>query len=161
MTEFRLAEIWKEILGTQRVGIKDNFFEIGGHSLKATAMVSKIHKQMSVEVPIREVFTHSTVMELAEYIKDVEQKIYASIQFVQEREYYPLSSAQRRMYILNQFEGTGTSYNMPAVMEVDGDIDKERLEETIKALVDRHETLRTSFELINGEPVQKVHKDRL
>ena len=116
-----MAEIWKEVLGVDRVGITHNFFELGGHSLKATALVSKLHKEMNVEVPLREVFKHATIKELAEYIRGAEQNIYASIPAAHEREYYPLSSAQRRLYILNQMEGSSTSYNMPAVMVVEGD----------------------------------------
>mgnify|MGYP005834128821 CR=1 FL=1 len=157
--ELKLAEIWKDILEVERVGIKDNFFELGGHSLKATALVSKIHKELSVEVPLREIFKHTTIMELGEYIKGAEQNIYTSIEPVGEREYYPLSSAQKRLYILNQLEGGGTSYNMPAVMVVEGAVDRERLENAFKQLVKRHDTLRTSFEIIDGEPVQRVHRD--
>ena len=114
---------------------------------------------MNVEVPLREVFKHATIKELAGYIRGAEQNIYASIPAVQEKEYYPLSSAQRRLYILNQIEGSSTSYNMPAVMVVEGDLDRERFEEAFRALVNRHETLRTSFEMIDGEPVQRVHKE--
>ncbi|MDI5790323.1 condensation domain-containing protein [Bacillus licheniformis] len=72
---------------------------------------------------------------------------------------YPVSSAQRRMYILNQLEEASTSYNVPAVLLLEGELDKERLEDAFRALISRHETLRTSFELIDGEIVQTIHQD--
>ncbi|QUI24145.1 non-ribosomal peptide synthase/polyketide synthase [Vallitalea pronyensis] len=158
-TEERLVEIWQDVLGVGKVGIKDNFFERGGHSLKATSLVSKIHKAFNVEVPLREVFKKPTVKELAIFIKSREESIYASIELVEKKAYYELSSAQRRLYVLNQLEGAQTSYNMPSVMEIEGSLDKDRLEEAFKEVIRRHESLRTSFEVVDGEPVQMVHSE--
>ncbi|MBW7477895.1 hypothetical protein K0T92_24705, partial [Paenibacillus oenotherae] len=73
--------------------------------------------------------------------------------------YYPVSSAQRRMYILNQLEGAQTSYNMPGVYMVEGELDTKRMESALRELIRRHESLRTSFELAEGEPVQRVHAE--
>ncbi|MHB8065926.1 MAG: amino acid adenylation domain-containing protein, partial [Ruminiclostridium sp.] len=158
-TEERLAEIWKETLGIKRVGINDNFFDVGGHSLKAALLVSKIYKEFNVEIPLREVFNNPVIKELAEYIKSSGESTFSPVIPVEKREYYPLSSAQKRIYILNQLEGEGTSYNMPTVMSVEGYVDKDRLEKSFEQLVERHELLRTSFETVNGEPMQQVHSE--
>ncbi|QUI24146.1 amino acid adenylation domain-containing protein [Vallitalea pronyensis] len=158
-TEERLVEIWQDVLGIEKAGIKDNFFELGGHSLKATSLVSKIHKVFNVEVPLREVFKKPTVKELAIFIKSTEESLYASIEPVEKKAYYELSSAQRRLYVLNQLEGAQTSYNMPGVMEIEGSLDKGKLEEAFKEVIRRHESLRTSFEVVDGEPVQMVHSE--
>ncbi|MCK4258971.1 MAG: amino acid adenylation domain-containing protein [Halanaerobiales bacterium] len=157
--EERLAMIWSEILGIQQVGITDNFFELGGHSLKATVMVSRIFKEFNVDLPIREVFKTPTIKELAQYISNADENICASIKKVEECEYYPLSSAQKRMYLLNQFEEMKTGYNMPSVMKVEGDLDKVHFEKVIKELIRRHDAFRTSFEMIAGEVVQRIHAD--
>jgi len=156
--EQQLAEIWQEVLGVERVGMNDNFFELGGHSLKATLLVSKIHKEFNVEIPLREVFKKPVIKDFAQYIKSSERNIYESVVSVDENDYYALSSAQKRLYILSQLEGAGTSYNMPAVVEVEGNLDKDRLERSLEEIIRRHESLRTSFQTVDGEPVQKIYK---
>ena len=156
--EQKLGEIWREILKLKRVGINDHFFNLGGHSLKATSLVSKIHKEFQVELPLREIFINPTIRELAKQIKEAEESIYSSIHPVEEAEYYPLSSAQKRMYLLNKLEDVSTSYNMSGVLTIQGSLEREKFEEVFRSLLERHETLRTSFETIDGEPVQKVHR---
>lgn len=157
--EEALAEIWKEVLDIEIVSIEDDFFERGGHSLKATSLVTKIHKSLSVEVPIKEIFRLRTFREQADFIKGAKVNSYASIKPVGEMDFYKVSSAQKRMYIVNQVEGDSTNYNVPEITLIEGDLDVKRLENAINTMVKRHEILRTSFELIDGEPVQIVHKD--
>ncbi len=157
--EERLTMIWAKILGTQKVGITDNFFELGGHSLKATAMVSSVFKEFNVELPIREVFKTPIVKELALYISKADENIYASIEKIEDRDYYSLSSAQKRLYLLNQLEEIKTSYNMPFIMKVKGDLDKGRFDKVIQELIARHDAFRTSFEMIDGEVVQRIYDD--
>ncbi|MED4404214.1 non-ribosomal peptide synthetase, partial [Metabacillus fastidiosus] len=104
--EETLAVIWQDVLGIERVGITDHFFEMGGHSLKATAMVSRIHKELKVEVPLRQLFQTPTIKGIAEFITSVNESMHVSIRKVEEHDHYPLSSAQRRLYILNKIEGS-------------------------------------------------------
>ncbi len=161
--EEKLVEIWQEVLGVERVGINDNFFELGGHSLKGTVLVSKIYKELNTEISLKEVFKRPIIKELAEYINNSKESIYSSIVPVKlslindVKEYYPLSSAQKRLYILDQLERTGISYNMPALMTVEGKLDKDRVEMVLARIIQRHESLRTSFEILEGEPVQKIN----
>ncbi|MGY0106505.1 amino acid adenylation domain-containing protein [Bacillus velezensis] len=158
VTEMKLCALWEEVLKNGPVGIRDHFFERGGHSLKATALVSRIAKEFGVQVPLQDIFARPTVEELASVIQDLEESPYESIQPAQKQDTYPVSSAQKRMYVLQQLEDGGVGYNMPAVLELTGPLDRGRLEETFRQLVERHESLRTSFETgPDGEPVQRIH----
>ncbi len=157
-TEEKLVDIWREILGVDRIGIHDNFFELGGHSLKATSLTAKIHKELNAEVPLKEIFKAPTIKGISEYIKDSKESIYTSIEPVEEKEYFEMSSAQKRIYTLQQLELLSTGYNMPGVLELEGALDVNKLEGAFNKLIQRHEALRTSFELIEDGLVQKVHK---
>ncbi len=159
LIEETLVRIWSEVLRVEEIGVKHNFFDLGGHSLKAATIVSKIHKELNVDVPLKEIFINPTIKELAACIEEAEENIYYSIKPVEEKEYYPVSSAQRRIYVLNQLEQAGLGYNLPRVLMVNGKMDRQRLEDSLKTLIRRHETLRTSFHSIEGEIVQKVHAD--
>ena len=157
--EKKLAGIWSEVLGIKKeiIGIDANFFELGGHSLKATRLAAKIHKKLGVNVPVSEIFKTPFLRGQAEYIGSMETGIYEEIESVEEREYYPQSSAQKRFFLLDQLENIGTGYHMPAMVGIRGKPDITRIEQSFKTIIQRHESLRTSFHLINDEPVQKIH----
>jgi amino acid adenylation domain-containing protein len=164
--ERELVEIWSEVLSRDavnlKIGIDDSFFELGGHSLKATILISKIHKKLDVIVPLVEVFKRKTIRRLSGYIKDARETKYTDIGLVEKREYYALSSAQKRLYFLQQMNLGSTSYNMTLVLPLDHvgkDIDKEKLEFMLKKLISRHESLRTSFLMMDKEPVQRIHDE--
>ena len=157
-TEEKMQEIWQAVLGIEPIGINDNFFEIGGHSLKAAILLANIHKKFNVVIPIKEIFAFPTIKALVGIIRDTNKNVYKSIETALEKEYYPASSAQKRLYLLHQYEGMGVTYNIPVVMIVDGDLNKERFGETVEKLVRRHEAFRTAFELVGEEIVQKVYE---
>lgn len=157
--EAKLVEMWKDILSLDKVSINDNFFEVGGHSLRATILISRICKEFRVDIPLHEVFEKPTIKELSKYIDSSDKVKYLAIEKAEEREYYPVSSEQKRMYILNSMEGIGTTYNVPLGMEIEGELDEERVEKAINKLIERHESFRTSFEIVDGEPVQKINDD--
>jgi hypothetical protein len=112
-------------------------------------------------VPIPQVFDTPTIRGLAGYIKSggVCVDKYADVELVEEKEYYPLSSVQMRIYILQQLEIHSTGYNTPLLFILAGRVDRGRMESVFRSLVARHESLRTSFELINGEVVQRIRKE--
>ncbi|WP_157261697.1 condensation domain-containing protein, partial [Paenibacillus sp. A3] len=155
--EAKLVRIWQEVLGVATVGVKDNFFDLGGHSLRATTLVSKVHKELNVDLPLRDVFRYATIEEMAQAITRMEEGAFSAIPVAEEREYYPLSSAQKRLFILHQLEGAEQSYNMPGAMLLEGALDRERFEEAFRGLIARHETLRTGFEMVNGEALQRIY----
>ncbi len=157
--ENTMAEIWAEVLKPKsRIGIDDNFFDLGGHSLNATLLTSRIHKVFNVKIPLREFLLGGCIRETAKYIKEAVQEEFTFIEPMEEKEFYPLSTAQKRMYILQQIDEAGTAYNIPALMTLEGALDTNHLEGVFRQLIQRHESLRTSFTTINEEPVQRIHE---
>ena len=154
--EEALEKIWCEVLGVERVSILDNFFEIGGHSLKAIQVVSRIYKDLQSQLSLREIFTYPTISDLSDVIRLGEVSMYEGIAVVDNSDYYKLSHAQRRLWVLSQFEGSQTAYNMPGGYILEGSLHKGALEASIISLVERHEILRTVFITIEGEPRQQV-----
>ncbi|NFG32591.1 hypothetical protein FC788_19940, partial [Clostridium botulinum] len=102
--EVILTKLWSEVLGIKKIGINDDFFDLGGHSLKATVLMFKIHKELNKEVPLKEIFKLPTIKELSEFIQRLEENTYLKIEKIEEKEYYEASSAQKRMYMLQQFD---------------------------------------------------------
>ncbi|MCP5105935.1 MAG: amino acid adenylation domain-containing protein, partial [bacterium] len=156
-TETRLAELWKDLLKLQTIGVNENFFVLGGNSLKAVLMVSRVHKELGVEISITDIFEKPTIKELATYVDKRETSVYEDIEPAEKREYYPLSSAQERLFVLNRFDNVGTGFNMTIGLRINGILETDRYEDIMKALIQRHEVLRTSFHLIDDQPVQRVH----
>jgi len=157
--EAKLADIWQEILQTEVTGIHDNFFETGGDSLKAMTLISRIHKEFNIKFAVKDIFLLPTIEKLSELIENSNQTIYKTIEKLEERDYYELSSAQKRLYLLNQMEeGSSITYNIPLAMVIEGRLDLNRFVDSVNYIIKRHETLRTSFDFINDEPVQIIHK---
>ncbi len=156
--EERLVALWSEVLKLDKavISVTRSFFELGGHSLRATVLVNKIFKALSVEVPLKVIFQHQDIRRLSQYIREADESIYQPITPASVQAYYPLSSAQRRMYFLYQFEPDALTYNMPQVVRLEGELDKGRLEQAFIDLIARHESLRTSFILQSDEPVQSI-----
>jgi len=156
-----LAEIWSDVLGIQKdiIGINDNFFELGGHSLKATTLIARIHKEFNVKIPLVRIFKNSTIRQQAGLVHCAEKEKFLAIEKAEEKEYYDLASPQKRLFILQQMNIESTGYNMTGVYELKEEPDKQRLKDVFKQLIRRHESLRTSFEMIKGKPVQRIHDD--
>ncbi|MCP4146188.1 MAG: amino acid adenylation domain-containing protein, partial [bacterium] len=157
--EEKLVRIWAEILETpqDKIGTEDGFFEIGGHSLRATVMLSLIHKQLHVKVPLAEVFSRQTVKALAEYIAAARQSKYTAMEPVEKKENYALSSAQKRLYFLQQMDTGSTAYNMPMVIPMGKEIEKEKLQTLLAKITALHESLRTAFVKVGDETRQRVY----
>ncbi|UCH93968.1 MAG: amino acid adenylation domain-containing protein [Candidatus Aminicenantes bacterium] len=155
-----LVNTWQKFFGVDRIGIDDDFFELGGDSLKASIIISGIHKEFNVEVPISEFFRRPTIGNLALFIANNSGKsTYLSIKPKEKKEYYPVSSTQKRLYILNEIDEQGIGYNLSSMLLLEGQLNNTRLEDTFRRLIERHESLRTSFDMIEGEPVQRIHEE--
>lgn len=157
-TEEALAQIWADVLGVEKVGIEDNFFELGGHSLKATILMGRIQKELSLAVSLANILKMPTIKKLSEYIQTAAATDYELIELVENRAYYEASSAQKRIYMLQQFNLHSTVYNMSGVMEITGVLDRAKVEQVFHQLIRRHETLRTSFDTREGQIIQIVHE---
>lgn len=154
--ELRLVHIWEEELKVDKVGIHDNFFDLGGHSLRAVNIIMKIQREWHVEVTLADVFKYPTIESLGNYIQSMEEKEYQSIDIAEEKEYYPLSPAQKRIYIVQQFKKDGTYYNMPYIYEIKGAFNVTVFQNCLETLIKRHEALRTHFNIIEQEVVQII-----
>jgi amino acid adenylation domain-containing protein len=155
--EEKLAEIWQTVLNIETVGVRDNFFELGGHSLKATRILSRIHSELNVRIELKTVFQHSTIEELALAVAGLKSEAYESIRAVETKEYYDLSHAQRRLWILDKFEEEQLAYNLPVSYVFAGPLDRRAFERTFESFIERHESLRTTFLVKEGEPRQRVN----
>ena len=155
--EKKLAQLWSDILSRDiaTIGVDDTFFELGGHSLNATIAVSRLHKEFNVRIPLAEFFSISTIEALAKHIGQLVEERFEAIEPAAKMDYYPLSAAQKRLYVLQQLEADNIGYNMPMIIQLKGEL-STRLEEIFDTLVARHESLRTSFELVDSEPVQRI-----
>ncbi len=112
-TEKALLGIWQDVLKRERIGIHDNFFELGGHSLKATNAVARIFRSFQVNLPLRVFFKSPSIKEQAAYIDGQQKQTAELILPAAERPFYPLSSSQKRLYLLHQMDAAAMSYNMP------------------------------------------------
>ncbi|MCU0288310.1 MAG: condensation domain-containing protein, partial [Acidobacteria bacterium] len=163
--EKKLAALWSEVLGQGQAqeqfspGIDDNFFQLGGHSLKAINMAAKIHKEFNVKIPLAEIFNNPTIRTLSGFVKKASGEKFTAIRPAEEKEFYPLTTVQKRIYVVHRMQAESKSYNISTILALEGKLDYERLENAFRQLLNRHESLRTSFLLINGEAVQVIHKE--
>ena len=152
-----LASLWGEVLGLSGLGAHDDFFDLGGHSLTATQLVSRIRETLQVELPLRALFEHTTIAGLAQVIAAARPGAAPPAPLVAgSREGDPpLSFAQARLWFLDQM-GADAAYNMPWAFRLAGALDGDALERALDAIVARHEALRTCFRARDGKPVQHV-----
>lgn len=154
--EQQLLALWQDILKRRHIGVTDNFFELGGQSLKAMVLLSRIQKDFSVEISLKDIFTHPTIRSQAHHLQQATSGYFAPIVRVPKQDHYPLSSAQKRLFVISHFKGAELSYNMYAAFWIEGPVVIARLERAFQQLVSRHEILRTSFAIVNDEPVQVI-----
>ncbi|MBI4662221.1 MAG: amino acid adenylation domain-containing protein [Verrucomicrobia bacterium] len=164
-TEQALAEVWEEVLGVKRAGAQDNFFDLGGHSMLATQVISRVYRIFQCELSVRDLFECPTVAELARRI----DRAHADSQPAQSPALVPrahrpervLSFAQERLWFLEQLEPGQAFNNIPIGLRLEGPLDLEALRQSLADISRRHESLRTSFRSIGGKPVAQIDSDPL
>ena len=157
-TERQLAAIWREVLAREDVGVEDGFFELGGHSLKAVQVVARIRATFGIDLPLAIFLRHPTIAALAPLLGPAVGSggpAYGAIDRMPDRDDYPLSHAQRRLWLEDRLHGDAR-YNMPTAFALSEELDHNALREALARLIDRHEALRTVFIEVEGEPRQKV-----
>lgn len=155
-TEDKVLAIWKEVLAKQDIGVLDNFFEAGGHSLKATQIISRIYKVFNVKVDLKTLFREPTIEALARIISEGDKEGYEEIIPLQTMTHYEVSHSQKRFWIAEKFGEHGQGNSRPSLLLIEGPLDSELLTEAFLHSVKRHESLRTVIEEVNGEPRQKI-----
>ena len=152
-----LSELWKEALGTLEVRNADDFFEMGGDSLSAIRLSAKIKETLKVQFPLSEIFSHSTFGKMEKYLfAHLKHKTEDIIEKLGVQDYYEASSAQKRMYVVNELIEDAIPYNFAAVYKVKGKIDKGKIQNCFSKMVQRHEAFRTRFDMVDGEVVQII-----
>jgi amino acid adenylation domain-containing protein len=162
-TEEILTALWCELLQVETVGADDSFFDLGGHSLLASRLLAQVARLFAVELPLRALFDQPTIRTLARRVEAERRRGRSEIPPLvpaPRDEPPPLSFAQQRLWFLDQLEPGSAAYNVPLAVRVEGDLDVAALASALSEVVRRHETLRTHFAEIAGEPRQMVDAAR-
>ncbi|HEX2077660.1 MAG TPA: amino acid adenylation domain-containing protein [Longimicrobium sp.] len=154
-----LAGIWAEVLKLERVGVRDSFFEVGGHSLLAMRIVSRVRQVFAVELPLRAIFEGPTVADVAERVEALRRAglpLAAPLVAAERTGPLPLSFAQQRLWFMEQLHPGQATYNIPAALWLRGPLDTAALERALTEMARRHEVLRTTFRAEAGVPEQVI-----
>ncbi|HEY0609556.1 MAG TPA: condensation domain-containing protein, partial [Chitinophaga sp.] len=155
-TEAGLLAIWQDVLKREHISVRDPFFTVGGHSLRAAQLIARIHREFGVSLELKDLFVNPTIAELASKIAASNADVEERIRPVEDQVHYAVSHAQKRLWLLHQQEDNLNIYNSPIVMELKGDFSPGAFNNAMQALTARHESLRTVFVTISGEPRQRV-----
>jgi amino acid adenylation domain-containing protein/FkbM family methyltransferase len=156
--EKTLAGIYMSILKRERVGLNDDFFEMGGNSLKAIQVVSRIYKDLGLKTDLKSIFTYTTIGELAPTLHSTEKDDYSAIAPIGQRSSFAVSHGQKRIWLLSQLSDLSVAYNTPSAYVIKGDFNEDIFVSALNAIVDRHESLRTTFKMEEAELLQVIHQ---
>ena len=155
-----LAAIWAEVLGLERVGVHDSFFDLGGHSLRATQVISQVRRIFKLDMPLRRLFESPTIAGFAEHVQAGLETAWRDnapvLAPVERKGDLPLSFAQQRLWFLDQWNPGSPVYNIPVILRMTGPLNLEVLEKSLIEILRRHEALRTTFAEEQGQPVQRI-----
>ena len=156
--ERQLVAIFGEVLNFDPIGVDDNFFELGGNSLLAGKTIARVRRGFKIDAPITWLFESPTAREFARRLETAskDEPIETSLERVSRDKPLQLSSAQRRLWFLDQLEPGSHAYNLAHAMEIRGALDVDALRQSFDAMVERHEILRTRFVSVDGTPYQQV-----
>ncbi|ROI04077.1 amino acid adenylation domain-containing protein [Chryseobacterium sp. G0240] len=158
--EKKIAEVWQQALGIEKIGITDSFFELGGHSLIAGKIANSLSKELDKNVSMKQIFQNPTIQTLAKDLRN-NDKEKVQIPKATQKDFYALTSDQMNIWLASQKEDFSNAYNMYSFFELDGHIENEQLEKSVQSLIDEHEILRTNFTEKDGEVHQLIRQDRL
>src|SRR5215216_838270 len=159
-TEEIVAQIWREVLGLEQVGMQESFFELGGHSLLAMRLIARLHEAFEVKLSLHNFLDALTIRSLAEAIDQSRNagaiEVLPELSAVMHDGHPPLSFAQQRLWFLNQFDPENPAFIIPAYVQINGPLNAAVLERCFNEIVRRHEALRSTFATVQGEPVQTI-----
>jgi amino acid adenylation domain-containing protein len=154
--EATLAAMWADLLRIERVGRNDSFFDLGGHSLLIVQLLSRVQQELALEVEIDDVFNNPRLSDFVRKLESANRSDLPPIMHVECERGLPLSYAQQRLWFLAQMEGVSEAYHMPFGVQLKGQLDVAALRRALDRIVARHEVLRTTFHLQDGETVQRI-----
>ena len=157
-TQELVTAVWSEVLGAE-IGVNINFFEAGGDSLLAIQVISRLQKAFAVKIALQYLFQYPTIAQLSECIDKISPGNTSDIPpiaAVSREKKLPLSFAQQRLWFLERLQGGSSTYNVPAALQLTGSLDSIALEQSLAAIAQRHEALRTTFNMVNDYPVQAI-----
>ncbi|MBG0969476.1 non-ribosomal peptide synthetase [Bacillus sp. SRB3LM] len=160
--ESKLSEIWEGILDIKKISITDNFFSLGGHSLKATRIISKINAAFTIDLELRHIFEFPTIEQMAKFIKSnakqIKKEILSPLQNIKESKDYPVSFSQERMWIASQYDIVTTAYHVNITKKLKGPLHVPSFKKALNILVNRHPSFRTTFHL-DSDLRQEIKND--
>ncbi|KRB78918.1 non-ribosomal peptide synthetase [Noviherbaspirillum sp. Root189] len=159
--EIAVGRIWAEVLKCGQIGRNDNFFDLGGHSLLGVRVVSRINRDLDVAVGISELFTHPVLSAFASAVQRAGRSDLPPITPVVRDGQLALSYAQQRLWFLTQINGASEAYHMPIGLRLIGKLDRDALRKACNRLLERHESLRTTFYVVDGIPAQRIHPETM
>ncbi|GAB32431.1 non-ribosomal peptide synthetase [Gordonia otitidis] len=155
--ETLISDVFCDVLGTSRVSVVSDFFDLGGNSLSATKVAARVGTVLDRTIPVRMIFEHPSVAELARQLSTGNSS--GSVTPLRPRsraEMVPVSEMQRGLWLINQADPASAAYNVALALRLDGELDVVALDLALKDLVARHEALRTVYPMVNGEPIQVI-----
>lgn len=155
--EEKIVTVFLHILGKQ-VNIHEDYFSQGLDSLKAMYVISQLQQIFHIELPLTTFYELSTISSLLNFIQEKESIVNLEVPKTPKKEYYRTSSAQKRLYILNELNTSKTVFNQPRCFKINKFIDVKKITDAVNILIRRHEALRTTFKIIDGIPYQHVHE---
>ena len=153
--EIRLGSLWKDVLHADEVGRRENFFDVGGHSILATVLLGNVEREFGTRMSLRDFFTHPTIAGLARLLSDAAHGPRLAMAPIPRNGGLPVSYAQERMWILARFEDGAATYHVPLILRLRGSLDVPSLTRAIESVVDRHEILRSRI-IHNGLELQQL-----
>jgi len=157
--EKKLAKIWEDFFGFEPVGTQDDFFQLGGDSLGIIALAANIQEVFDIDIYVRDLFKCSNFADQVDLIEKSLSKSVIKIDTAPDKPHYEIFSTQMRLFALYQMNPNSTAYNTPVLLKVEGTLDEEQCEDAFRKIIQRHEILRTSFHVLDGVPIQKIHND--
>ncbi|MEM8931460.1 MAG: amino acid adenylation domain-containing protein, partial [Acidobacteriota bacterium] len=165
--ETSISQVWSEFLGLDRIGLDDDFFQLGGHSLVVARLISRLRETVGVELPLVALFEHSTLGELSAEVERLlangedggttPDELPPIVKVPRDGSPLPLSYPQERVWLLHQLDPTSTAYNFQMTVWFDGSLDVDALRRTLTEIVRRHEVFHCTFPAIDGEPAMVLH----
>lgn len=154
--EEKLARLWSQVLKVEVASRSASFFDLGGNSLNGIVLLSRIQKEYSRKIRLRDFFQNPKLQDMLSVIQAAPYKGLPDISPIDEQDYYPVSPAQRRMWVLHNMEKNSITYNIKRAFEIYNELDVEKMRDAFDSVILQQESLRTNFKIVEGVPVQFI-----